>query len=252
MCRFNTFCQNPDGNCMCYRANDCPNIIQPIPVPFVSSNGNSLIPVLFKMIFQQNEVLKSIAEQSKRALNLINKFTEGTSDQNLMGNSVTSDEVITAKALEKFICGEDAKHTHFLQFVSEVPNPAYKERAFSLLLQIVDSEGNKAMLPEATGFKVMLFTTENPPKLMKINTNGDNILKGTIETQGNCNVMFRKIAIKEVSSHFRGGCFFFVIAPKDASYIKPLIIENFIVKARKIPTDIGLPRKKCKLEEELY
>ena len=252
MCNFNNLCQNREGTCICNRKNGHPEVIQPIPVPFVSSNGFSLIPALFKMILQQNEAIKCVADQVKQALGLINSIAEANQEKSFLGESENSEQAISSRRLEAFICGNEIKHTHFLQIVSDLPNPAYKERAFSLLLHIIDSSEKIVNLADSVTFKIMLFTTENPPKLIKINTSGDNILKGTIETQGTCNIMFRKIAIKEVTSHFRGGCFFFVVAPVDANYIKPLIIENFVVKARKISTEKDCPRKKIKLQEEVF
>lgn len=134
-----------------------------------------------------------------------------------------------------------------LELLSEAPSPAYKERSFSLLIQIVDINGNKATMIENLDFVLQLYSMENPPKLVKVNTSGDIIIKGNAEVQSNSTVVFTKIAIKEVSSHFRNGVFFLVVAPKNCRYIKPLIIENLIVKARKMNKE-SLPIKKSKAE----
>ncbi|OMJ81738.1 hypothetical protein SteCoe_17729 [Stentor coeruleus] len=247
MCNFNLICQVRDGTCNCGKAKSGPEIIKPIPVPFTSGADANLLGTLFRIIAQQNEMIKAIAEQTKFALEKITSIAENTS-QTITTTSSPGEEVTTSNQLQKILCGEEIQHLYSLQIISELQNPAYKERAFSLLLQIVDTQGNKVILPESLNFKVMLFTTESPPKLMKINTSGDKIMKGTIEAQGNSTLFFRKIAIKEVTSHFRNGCFFFVIAPKDANYIKPLIIESFVVKARKI--NDATPKKKMKLDEK--
>ena len=113
---------------------------------------------------------------------------------------------------------------------------------------MVDANGQRTSLTDPVHFQVMIFSNENPPKPINFNTSGDKILKGTVQAQGSSTVYFRKIAIKEVTSHFRNGSFFFVVMPIDASYIKPFIVENFVVKARKVATEESL-RKKAKIEE---
>jgi hypothetical protein len=52
--------------------------------------------------------------------------------------------------------------------------------------------------------------------------------------------------IKEVTSHFRNGCFFLVVMPSIPD-IEPLIIENLVIKARKMTKEPRL-RKKAKVE----
>ncbi|OMJ81312.1 hypothetical protein SteCoe_18235 [Stentor coeruleus] len=248
MCNFNIKCQTSDGSCKCSQVISSPEIIKPIPVPFTATADITFYGTLFRIITQQNEMIKAIAEQTKFALEKITTIAESTC-QTINPTSSQGEEVTTSSQLHKIICGEEIQHSFSLQVISEMPNPAYKERAFSLLLQIVDTKGNKAVLPENLNFKVMLFTMESPPKLMKINTSGDKIMKGTIEAQGNSTLFFRKIAVKEVTSHFRNGCFFLVVATKDVDYVKPLIVENFVVKARKINNEATAMRKKIKIDE---
>ena len=190
-------------------------------------------------------MIKNIADQTKAVLDRLSNISESQPPS----VSVASEEVTTSSQLQKILCGQDYDCPYSLSLISEMPNPAYKERSFSLLLQIVDKNGEKVILPESINFKIMLFTTESPPKVMKINTSGDKVLKGTVEAQGNSTVFFRKIAIKEVTSHFRNGCFFFIVTTKDTNTIKPLIVENFVVKARKINTEAA-PKKKTKIESK--
>jgi hypothetical protein len=115
------------------------------------------------------------------------------------------------------------------------------------MMEIVDGKGERVNMTAAINFKIMLFTTESPPKLMKVNTSGDKIMRGTVEVESNGVVLFRKIVVKEVTSHFRNGCFFLAVAPKNSSEIKPLVIENFVIKARKMIANE--PSKKAKSEE---
>jgi len=128
--------------------------------------------------------------------------------------------------------------------------PLYKERAFTLNANIKNTSNQFVPLQEPCDFNIMLFTTEVPPKIMKISTSGDKIMRGTTEislSRNQFHVFFSRIVIKEVTSHFRNGCFFLVIMPS-LKYIEPLIVENVVIKARKMGMDSGT-RKKMKREE---
>jgi hypothetical protein len=106
------------------------------------------------------------------------------------------------------ISGTTIGFTFKLKLNEPLPRPIYKERAFPINTMLVDANGNRACLPEPTKFKVMLFSTEDPPKLIKINTAGDRIMRGTIDVQFNSgieNIVLTKVVIKEVTSHFRNG-----------------------------------------------
>ena len=127
----------------------------------------------------------------------------------------------------------------------EVLNPAYKERYFSILLRVVDANGKNAVLDKDIFCKIIVFTAENPPKVIEMNNAGDNILKGNTEVHGNSSFSFKKIAFKENSSHFRNGCVFLVVMPSDTNDIAPFIIDNFVVKSRKVNSN-----KKIKLDQD--
>ncbi|OMJ80339.1 hypothetical protein SteCoe_19437 [Stentor coeruleus] len=276
MCNFNNICYVNDGTCSCKKLSSYQEIIKPMPVFFSASANINPFEILFRMMAQQNEAMKLIAEQAKSILEKISSLPQGPS-QSIASTSVFGDEIASSNQLQKFLYGENPQHIFSLELLSEMPNPAYKERSFSLLIQIVDANGNKTTLTENLDFAIQLFTMESPPKLLKANTSGDKIIKGNLdfaiqlftmesppklvkantsgdkiikgnaEVKSNSTVIFTKIAIKEVSSHFRNGYFFLVVAPKNCRYIKPLIIENLIVKARKMNKE-SLPIKKSKAE----
>ena len=191
-------------------------------------------------------MLQAISESNQKALQRLSRLEAG-SDEEQPETCISENQPATAMDLQRLLCGETT-HSHSLKLVNEITNPAFKGRHFSVLLQIVDYSGEMARLNDTVQFKLMAFSNENPPKPVKFNTYGEEILKGTIETQGISTVFFRKLAIKEVTSHFRGGSLFFVVMPIDAEYIKPFIVENFVVKARKTASETN-SRKKVKLEE---
>lgn len=242
-------CQVIDGTCSCHEPSPyIPQVIRPIPPPLTD---NTLLYHLYGLISQQNEVIRTLSELTNIALRKVESLTSG------LGTSIPPDqphsiivsqeETSTIDHIMMILCAGKNNHTYSLRLVSDLPQPAYKERAFSLMLEIVNQNNEKVTMPVPINFKIMLFTTESPPKLMKVNTSGDKIMRGTIDVDSSGVIFFRKIVIKEVTSHFRNGCFFLVVMPKNSSEIKPLILENFVIKARKIlPSE---PVKKMKTEE---
>ena len=190
-------------------------------------------------------MIKTLKETLSSALERLARYQNPTVED-LSSMTALQTTATTAAQLRKHLCGE-ATHRYSLKSVSDIVNPAYKERAFSLLLQLNNADGNDVELEKSIFCRIMLFSTENPPKMIKLNTFGDNILKGKTEVQGNSNFFFRNIAIKEVSSHFRNGCFFLVVMPSNSADIAPFIVENFIVKARKVSVEVN-PGKKPKLD----
>lgn len=246
MCTFNLQCPISDGSCNCPKQIASPGVIKPIPIPAAFPNDPNMLSALYRLIVQQNEMMRNISVQIQDALAKVLQFTEGS--QKIENGSVPqTEEATTPSSLLKFLCGDLCNHSHSLQIANEIPSPAYKERAFSVMLNIIDSNGSKVRLSQNVVFKVMLFTADSPPKLLAINTSGDKIMRGTLEAEGNSAVMFRKIIIKEVTSHFRNGSFFFVVVAKDANFIKPFIYPEFVIKARKIYPEC--PKKKFKTED---
>lgn len=249
MCKFNVMCQAKEGQCSCCG----PTMIYPQPVRsglVPPSSDSALLYHLFSMVNQQNEVIRTLAEQTVSALKKVELLSKGLDPSFSLSEpmaSVPVEEIATSDHILTILCGPRNSHSYSLRLVSQLPSPAYKERAFSLMFEIVDRNENKVTLPIPVNFKLMIFTTENPPKVLKVNTSGDKIIRGTVEVETNGVVLFKKVVIKEVTSHFRNGCFFIVVMPKNSQEIRPFIIENFIVKARKIITPEI--KKKQKTEE---
>ncbi|OMJ88027.1 hypothetical protein SteCoe_10096 [Stentor coeruleus] len=249
MCKFNVMCQAKDGTCNCCKSPPfSPQVIRPV-LPSAPSD-TTLLYHLYALVTQQNEVIRTLAEQTSTALKKVETLTKGLEAASLLENSsivVPREEITTPEHILMILCGTKTNHPYSLRLLSQIPQPAYKERAFSLMIEIVDNNNNKVNMPIPVNIKIMLFTTESPPKLMKINTSGDKIMRGTVEVETNGVALFRKIVIKEVTSHFRNGCFFLAIVPKNCNDIKPLIIENFVIKARKILANE--PVKKIKTDD---
>lgn len=242
MCNLSQTCQVWDGSCQCGSDQSC--VFKPIPVPFISQSDPSVLLTLFKIINDQNEMIKQLADQTRRGLDRISALEKEIEAKDQL---VSPDENLTPAKMLEILYGKSHSFTHSLSLISDVPSPAYKERAFSILLQVVDQNGVQVTCEKTLNFKAELYNTETPPKLIKITTAGEPIMRGTLEAESTGTVLFRKIILKEVSSHFKNGCFYLVISCKDSDSIKPIIIENLVVKARKMNNE--KPSKKGKLVE---
>lgn len=250
MCIFNIYCQVTDGSCKCWLTSPSFEVVKPLPVSTSIPNDQNMIEAIYRLLLQQSDIMNSIGNQVHDALTKILEFVQ--CNKSIPTAPATQlQEAITPGGLLKFLCGDLCNHTLFLQLANQMPNPAYKERTFSIILNIIDSNGMKVKLNENLVFKIMLFTADNPPKLLSINTSGDKIMRGTLEAEGNSTVIFKKIIIKEVTSHFRNGVFYFLVCPKEASFIRPFIHPDFVIKARKLHPDS--PKKKIKIDNnDLY
>ena len=244
MCIFNISCQSEDGSCQCASLVQRSAIFPVGPVSLGAISVSSALLPLYNLVFQQIQVIRSIKESLGSIIEGIASLEHPiTRDLSLNVDSVNAP---TAAQLKQYFCGETI-HRYRLKPVNEIVNPAYKERIFSLMFRLIDAERNEVKLDKSIFCKLLLYTAENPPKVIKLNNSGDNILKGNTEMHGNSYFKFERIGINEVSSHFISGSFVLVVMPSDITEIAPFILEDFVVKARKMNLE-AIARKKAKLK----
>ena len=239
MCRTNPLCLAVGDSCLCSQtySNSDPSSSTPLLI-FLQS---PLIVGLVMILKNRNEMLESISSTLVQ-INTILESPPCFSLKTAAPMRSSENIIFSALQLESYL-SEESQHLFTIRSVKAIMNPVYKERVFSLLLEIVDLKGKPVILEKYINFKVEIFSAENPPKKIKHNTVGDSILKGTTVIMANSTIIFSKIAVKEVSSHFRGGCFFLVIMPHDCALIKPFVIADFVVKARKTVEDSNISKK---------
>jgi len=126
------------------------------------------------------------------------------------------------------------QHDHYdykLTAVYPLLNTVYKEKGFCLTLKVQDSESNLVDIKEI--FKVKLFSSENPPKYLKLNISSKKIIRGTVEACMNSEKMvhYENIVINEVSSHYFNETFNLVVTCENPR-VRPFVVENLCVKAR--------------------
>jgi hypothetical protein len=123
----------------------------------------------------------------------------------------------------------------YLSIESEIPEPAYKERGFSLALTLRDAQGNIVTPPSQLYFKLSVCTQENDFVELSHNISGKRILRGTVEERVNRDgtLVFPNIVITEVSSRHIGGSFSLVVTPSMGAPVRTLVIPKVTVKARR-------------------
>jgi hypothetical protein len=147
-----------------------------------------------------------------------------------------NDELTTPSQLLLTLTGPEASYPYVLRLIDPIPKPVYKERAFSFSVDVVDSSGKNIIFMESLILDIFLYTADNPSKRVEISTAGEKIIRFICENFDGTLLKFRKVCVQEVTSHYRNGSLLLVVTCKNNRLIKPLIIEDFIVKARKIPS----------------
>ena len=142
MCNFNILCHADNGQCACRKGTPGTVTLRSIPIPFAIPRTSTLLTAIFRMICQQDHMLKLISESNQRALQRFDRL-EARTDQEHSETCITEHQSVTVMDLQRLLCGETT-HSHSLQLVNEISNPAYKGRSFSVLLQLVDANGEVA------------------------------------------------------------------------------------------------------------
>jgi hypothetical protein len=162
-------------------------------------------------------------------------------------------EIPNSETLIRTLYGEkqqDFKYQIVLK--NEFPVPLYRERNFKFTVFLTDLEGNLVKNTNRIPLTIAIYTSENTPKYVDVNTSGNKVLKGMIDKDlVDGSVTFDKIQIKEVTSHFRNGWIFFVVQPRSSGNVlnnlidmtngvminpqnvRPLVIEKMVVKAKR-------------------
>jgi len=194
-----------------------------------------------KQVVKSNNTEESAGFIKSKAAQLAQQFTDN------------SREIASSESLLSSLYGPSATFQYQLVFKSELPLPLYRERNFKFTVLLTDKDGNLVKNCNRIPLSLAIYTSENPPKFVDVNTSGNKILKGIIDKDMvDGAVTFDKIQIKEVTSHFRNGWVFFVVYPKtagtvfnrampagnavlvDHNQIRPLVLERVVVKAKKL------------------
>lgn len=210
---------------------------------------NELVQDTLACLINEVDTLKKVVKQ-----NGTEKTPSITEQQPSVGPQLTEGfrEIPNSDTLIRALYGPKQDFKYQIVLKNELPVPLYRERNFKFTVFLTDLEGNLVKNTNRIPLTLAIYTSENPPKYVDINTSGNKILKGMIDKDlVDGAVTFDKIQIKEVTSHFRNGWIFFVVQPKSSGNIlnnlidmangvminpqnvRPLIIEKMVVKAKR-------------------
>jgi hypothetical protein len=198
-----------------------------------SITSNDIISGIISVIQQQSVCLRDLVEKSETLNDKIEQINEIISKKSRPQQFISSDQFNIERI---FRCtNEEAEYNMFISIVSDLPEIIYKEKGFEIIVNVIDSNGCKVIIPNTFPFIVSLFTKENPPKLLKTNISGRKILRGTCESVSDAdgNIRFRNVVINEVTSHYPNDSFCLVIYSPGLSNLKSLATSGISVRARK-------------------
>ena len=223
MCDFNSRCSEYDGSCICMSIQAQGNFYNLLNFSQPQGLNMNLLGSLFQAVTRQGELISSINDNLdaiKQAIPLINSQNTESTTPSMLVNLLNS--------------GKN-DFSHFIHLLTAPPSPAYKERAFTFSVEIIDQSGEIFRISQSLILELRLYTSENPPKQVELNTSGQKVLKFICDYNGQSFFCFKKVFVHDVTSHYRNGALMLVVT-SNLSSLKPLIIEDFIVKARKIPS----------------
>lgn len=193
----------------------------------------NIIHKLYDLINIQSQNLQKIAEKNKLLLSSIDILSSGISKTSQQGDPILPIDSPMNSTLSEIL--RDDKNTYSIILLGSFPSNILKEKGFKLSIGLIDANNNRVQIPNDFKFKVELFTTDTPSKLLESNIHGKKILRGSLLafTADNWTVNFNNIVINEVSSHYRNDCLKMVIKIIGTHIVKPLVINNLSVRARK-------------------
>lgn len=196
--------------------------------------------VISSVLDQQNTVLLEILSSGGKCIDTVDgilndlksaaKETRPTTYQDFVIENDFDPNIV----FEWFAANKEFEYS--LENQQELPETVFKERGFSLTLILKNKFGGPVFLHSHRRYKAYLFTQEKHPRCLKLNIAGKKILRGTTETETKEGgvVHFDSLVINEVSSHYTNGCFNLVIANISSISVRPIVINNLVVRARKL------------------
>ena len=194
--------------------------------------SNPSVDQISTIVEQQNYLLSQIAENNAEINTCLDKIIHQT--EGFSGNfqPEISEDVFSVEQIFNW-APEDSNY--YLQLESMFPSPIFKERGFSLSFSARNELGDPVYIPQFPSFRVVLFTMDPCPRHLKQNISGKKILRGSTQAEISQEgyVRFPNIVINEVTSHYSNDSFYFVVANSNPKAVKPFILSNVSVRARK-------------------
>mmetsp|Transcript_3626 Transcript_3626/g.7799 ORF Transcript_3626/g.7799 Transcript_3626/m.7799 type:complete len:266 (+) Transcript_3626:489-1286(+) len=189
--------------------------------------------MLMKNIKANLTTLANIEQLNRKTVERFVNMTKllANSDRRLKRSRLSSDSEESTRLIEKEIYKE-VSYLYSVRQTDDVVPTVFKQKPVSLRFRVVDSEGKPVQLAEPTVFTLELWLASMPTARLEKSHKGASLLSGCTEVSSYGEVEFRKFYVSEVSSHYSNNNFFLVVRPMDAA-IRPYVMKNFTVRARK-------------------
>lgn len=192
--------------------------------------------VSIKIMETLDLVLKRQSNLEKRTLEL-GREIEGL--RRPLGTGVRQEQTVAnSKLLIDILMNSSSSFTYHLELANTLITPLCKGKYFDLKVRLVGSEVQST---ENIPIEVFAYSSDCPPQNITHNMTGGPMIRGERQMVLQhdpalrfCEAEF-KIQLNEVTSHFRNGWIFLIVKAGEcplATKIKPLILENVIIKAK--------------------
>lgn len=231
MCNFGDLCSSSSAFCpFCVKSSN-PICENPILTLTEEEDYEKFFKNFVEMIEEKNAVMKNIGELVKSISEKIKIFEEGPPQREERKEVVYSNALCVSERNFQGFFENNVDYEFLLKLENDCSRTWFKKKPFQLVTRVVDSLGNEKQLGKIMRFRVLLFTNESPPRLLTETLNEERILIGTLVSEGNSRIVFRRVVINEVSSRYPGRCFILVVYPEGENNIKPLVLNSFVVKS---------------------
>lgn len=215
------------------------------PVDPSSSFENKLI----QEFFEHSQLMSQVIEQTQRLNESFHQLTKELSLLKFISNDALDCAVPTKQTVYE-VLGIHNEHHFAIELSGILPNPVCKGKYFTFKVKI--SNNTETQFPMNLALRVMMniYSAEIVPKLITVNMNGRNILKGSNEVDLKydpieaAHVGSFKVQLNEVTSHFRNGWVFLVVQPVPSDFllqtgfmVSPLVIEHLVSKSKEVTCD---------------
>jgi hypothetical protein len=189
--------------------------------------------MILKTLKSSLGTLATIEQTNRR---IVEKFVNMTklladSEKRLKRSRLQASAEESSRFVEREICGTTTYANALLLVDANLPT-VFKHKPVTLRFAITDMEGVPVLLPTATTFNLELWLSANPTMRLEKSHKGQPLLSGCTQVSSYGEMEFRKFYISEVSSHYTNNNFILVIRPLDLT-VRPFILRDFVVKARK-------------------
>ncbi|KAM3139082.1 hypothetical protein pb186bvf_008893 [Paramecium bursaria] len=194
---------------------------------------------------QQKDQMDALDQQNRRMVEKLQKELQKL-EQSIQ-RVYTNQRSTTISHINYIQSIKEQKYKYEIKMENELELPCYRNRIFSIKLKLV--RNNKLIINQNNILvELQIWTYDTVPKKLTHNNKGQSIYKGcqqAVIKKGKGQL--GRIQVREVSSHFPRGMFMIVLVPVDdsgiagdenkyeikASWIKPLIIQEVSIKAKK-------------------